>query len=256
MKNKILSLILLIFYSSTLKAQTILYNSKVQTNVSYGKNISLVKFKKNRTTDLLTLYEDNTSYIQLINLDLYFSKHLGLSVNYRMNLSKTTNKRNDLFKNEINKSYSNIFDYSIYSNLEDGLFNTGNIGIIYRYENKKIIFQPKITLGSTGFTAYNASIYLKDKASNKYYEVNYLVNIKDNNFFTPGIGLNIGYKLHKKIIANFESTYSTFKPNISFNKEEKDLLLNTSKTEKFIYNNRQHNLSFGIGLTYVFKNKK
>jgi len=237
------------------------YKSKWQTRPNYGINVPITRLLDGgRIPDNLFEYGDHSTYWQVLSVSYFFHKHWGIAINFLGMTGKNISKRAEAFLADMNSEYENNYYVTpstgaSYDNFNpiSGNFERGFIGLIYRYEKKRLFIYPKISIGvSSSYTDWGKAI-LKQKNSNNLIEVSYDSGKRPNDHIIMAASAAFGYKLTKRFYLNSDLMTSYYKTNITFNKKTTDLNRNVSTSESFKYIKKVFTLSIGTGLIFVIR---
>lgn len=253
---------LLIFGAFSLHAQNssklAAYKDIVQLKPTYGFNFPLTKLLNNSTADDLLEYSDKSDYLQVYAVTFFAKKHWGVELNYQaVNTHLPANNYNR-FKQKTEAAYEANFYVNTSSGAEYnntipfiGQVNKGYIGLVYRYENGRFYYYPKVNLGITSFQANWGKVKLKEKNTNRYDEILFEPNKQAVDMLFLGVSQSVGWKLNKYIYLNFDSMLGITHTNLSYTKTQTQLVSNQSTVETISYKNYLATLSAGLGVIIV-----
>jgi hypothetical protein len=257
-------LIVLIMFSSLLEytfsqESSSLY-PKLYIKPATGINIPVTSLFSGEVTDYLFEYNDNSFYWQILSASYFISPKWGIEFTYQAGYSIKISSRVDKFNKNIEEKYSANYFVTPSSGAQYGHFSIiggsierGYLGLVYRLEKPNFIFLPKLSIGVTSFYTDWGKAYLKEKGANTLYELSYDSGKRPNDHFTIAPSVTFGYRLSKRLIANFDILYSYFHTDIEFIKELRNTYTDEITTETINYKKNMHTLTMGLGLLIEFK---
>ncbi|MCK9208905.1 MAG: hypothetical protein M0P66_17475 [Salinivirgaceae bacterium] len=260
MKKVIISILFLIF-SGLLSAQdsTNTY-SKWYIKPAAGINIPITNLLSNEIPDNLFEYDDNSYYWQILSASYFFSSKWGLEFTFQAGHSQSISGRAERFNQDLEEKYGENYFVTASSgaqfdnfSLIGGSIQRGNLGIVYRYEKRKYIFMPKLSIGVTSFYTDWGEADLKEKGTNTVYKLSYDSGKRPNDHFTIAPSFTFGYRLSNRIIANIDILYSYYKTDIEFVEEIRNTFTNEIVTETIDYKKNIHTLTVGFGVIIELK---
>ncbi|MES2388818.1 MAG: hypothetical protein V4543_12525 [Bacteroidota bacterium] len=268
MKKQAILFILTLLYSFCACAQEDdwSYSSKWQYRPVVGADFGIgpqtlkTAFKNN-----LGAYQDRSVYIHLFNLTYFFSKHWGIEANEEICFSDYIKVNGEDFKADLKTAYGDNY-YAVLPEsathfkplIYGGHSLRLNAGLIYRIENRRWYFYPKLSIGSTSFDITPSWVYLKEKNTHK------ILNVKTNDkfkyssdVFTMGLSASGGYKLAKQFFLNLDLGVTYCEPHFSYTRKLEDVETGMSLSEQEIdLKGSTFNFKWGAGLILVFCNRK
>ena len=256
----VLLLVVFICFKQCYCQDALPYQSKWQTNPSFGINFPVARLLNDHPIDNLFQYRDNSIYWQIFSGSYFFSKHWGVGLNIHGMSSAGISKRADNFLNAVESEYSDNFyvtpatgaSYHV-SNPITGYFERVLFSLIYRYEKGQWFVYPRFLFGVNSFRTNWGSARLKQKNSNNIFEVLFDSGERPADFFIMATSGAFGYKLSKRFYINFDLMISYYNTNIIFTKTTTDLNTNTSISEDRRYIKDIVTLSTGVGIVFVIK---
>lgn len=261
MQPKFILVVLLFIQAHCLFSQTKASRRlEFQVKPSFGFNIPTTKLLKGNVTDHLLSYDDQSHYLQLIGLALFFDKHWGVGFNFQRNSSDRISNRGDKFLQAMQTEYGNGYYVTPSTgasykqpNFLSGDFERGFLGVIYRLESNRLFFYPKVAIGVTSFYADWGRAYLKEKNANNVVEVYYTAGKIPKDHLTLATSASVGYKITKWLYLNVDAMTSYYKTNVAYTKTTTDLNLKQSSVELIDYKKNVFGLSVGAGFIVSLK---
>lgn len=261
MKKVIIIVVLFLnLWNSTFSQENSNTYSKWYVKPAFGLNIPLTKLLSGEITDNLFEYSDNSIYWQILSANYFFSAKWGIEFTYQAGCSQRISSRFESFKGKIEEEFGDKYFVSTSSGAEynnfsiiGGSIERGYLGLVYRYEKPNYVFLPKLLIGVTSFYTDWGSAHLKEKGSNTFYKLFYNSGERPNDHYIIAPSFTFGYRLNRRLIANFDLLYSCYKTDIEFVKEMRNTFTEEIAIETIDYKKNIHTLSVGFGLIIELK---
>jgi hypothetical protein len=236
------------------------YSTRWMVKPSVGYYWAPTKLLSGTLTDHLLDYDDETFYWQVVTATWFFHKHWGVEFNYQAGGSPRLAGRADRFTEAVRAQYGDRYivtastgaDYPE-SNLVLGHVQRGFLGVAYRLENRRLLAYPKLAVGVTSFYTDWGRAYLKEKNTNRVYEVFWSTGARANDFLSLAASGTLAYKLRKRVYLNLDLQGTYYKANFTYSKLLKDLANSTTETEYIPYRKDMINIGVGGGVIVVLK---
>lgn len=185
-------------------------NKLVQLDVDFGANFDLV-YRGNR--NMLTALTEGEAVFPVISFRLqhFFSQKWGWYASLRVGVPKK-------YKRDCYKEWSRSLetDYYVRSLIEDRQEPEGNvcgdIGVVYRIENSRWAFYPRLGMGVGEVASQRVSAEIKKKGGNELYWISYDNGNRDSSesmdLFILSAGFSVNYKLTPHLFLLLNANYT------------------------------------------------
>jgi len=231
------------------------YSSRWQTRIVFGTDMPIKNFPHGNAADYLVGYDSHAGYLQIFNSSLFFSRHWGLDAGYQIQMPSTETESD--FHRQLETEYGDAYYVTSFVDGDggNGHQGRGNLGLIYRFESKRLLVYPKFSIGFTNFETNSGTAYLKEKNANTITQVRYEAKQYSRTPFTFIPSVSLGYRVRNRIAVNVDIAGAYFKSNIAYTKQTRDLYSEVISTEKLSMKRNALVLTVGLGIVFTIYEK-
>lgn len=236
------------------------YTTQWLVKPSAGYYFPTTRLLQGAVTDDLLAYNDGSFYWQVLTATWFFKKHWGLEANYQAGSSPHIPGRADRFLQAMRDHYGSAYYVTPSTGAEHaqpspvfGPIERGFVGVVYRLENRRLLFYPKVAMGVTSFYTDWGRAYLKEKNGNRVYEVFYWTGTTAHDHLTLAASGTAAYKLGERVYLGMEVLGSFYKSRIIYTKTLTDLNTGVIGTEDIDYKKSMFQVGLGGGLIVLLK---
>lgn len=242
--------------------KTVKKNKLVQIDLDFGTNIDMAY---RREGNMLTRLSDKKTVIPAINFRLqhFFSQKWGWYANIRLGMPKKYDQ--DCYAELAGKLEPHYYVKNLITYEQEPLVAPCvDFGAVYRIENSRWAFYPRLGIGMNYVEYQEVLAELKKKGGNELYQVNYRFGNEDANrnreIFVVSAGISVNYKLSERCYLLLNANYTQPIGEHKCFEYVKDLYTQES-VERRAYKSstlgRDLTISVGLGFPiYLQKNKK
>jgi hypothetical protein len=230
------------------------YSSRWQTRIVFGTDIPIKKFLRGDVTDYLMEYDNNSGYMQFFNSSLFVSRHWGIDAGYQIQVANTGDREAG-FQRRIETEYGDAYYVTAFISDYGEIQTRGNLGVVYRFESKRFMVYPRLSLGFTTFGTNDATAYLKEKNTNNIVELKYNAKGSSRAPFTLIPSVSLGYRVLNRFAVNVDIAGAYFRSNVSYTKQTQGLYAKILSTDNLSAKRSALALSVGFGIVFTLFEK-